>query len=184
MPRKPTVYDLRGTEDIGRVVRSDHRAAMDELKDLANHLADLPSGQRRGLPLDEEVLAELERLAAAGQRPDRRRLLMRVKLLLGESDLAPLRAYLAGETPAAIVARTAEEWRTRLLSGGDEILQRFMNAHPAADRQALRTALREARAEVLPEKRAFQRVFRILCDAVRAAGAERADAEDSAEDSP
>jgi ribosome-associated protein len=173
MPRKPSVHQLQGTEATGRVVRSDHRAAMEDLKDLANRLAELPAGQRRELPLDEEVLEALERLVAAGQRPERRRILMRVKLLLAESELGPVRAFIAGETPAALAAQAAEGWRTRLLAGGDEVLQYFVEAHPAADRQALRAAVREAKGDTPAAKRAFQRVFRIVCDAVLASGAAR-----------
>lgn len=168
MPRKPTVHELDDPAYAGRVVRSDHRAAMDALKDLANQLTALSPGQRRTLPLDEEARAELERLVAAGQRPDRRRILMRVKLLLAAHDLEPIRAILAGQTPAALAAQSAEAWRARLLGGDDRALHAFLDAHPTANRQALRTAAREARVETPAGKRAFQRLFKLLCNEILA----------------
>lgn len=177
MPRKPTVHDLEDPEYAGRVVRSDHRAAMDALKDMANQLAALSPGQRRALPLDAETLAELDRLAAAGHRPDRRRVLMRVKLLLADHDLTPVRAVLAGQTPAALAAQAADAWRARLVGGDDRVLQAFLDAHPGADRQALRTAAREARGESPAAKRAFQRLFKLLAEAVLAERA-RVEADD------
>ncbi len=168
MSRKPSMHDLTGTEPDGRVVRKDHRAAMEDLKELANLLAALPPGQRRALPLDEETLDELERLAAAGQRPDRRRTLMRVKLLLAGNDLGPVRGALAGRTPAALAAQEAEAWRARILAGDDAVLTIFVDTHPWVDRQALRLAAREARGDTPAARRAQQRLFRLLAETAHA----------------
>lgn len=163
--------------------RREHREAMADLKELANHLAALTPGARRELPLDGETLAVLDQLAGAYGRTDRRRLVMRAKLLLGGEDLDKLRAALAGDTPAAAHAREAARWRTRLLAGGDADLQAFVEAWPAADRQALRASLREARGTTPAAVRAQNRVLALLKDAIAASVAEAADdADDAAAD--
>lgn len=128
-----------------RPIRSEHREEMEDLKDLANRLAALPRGQRRQLPLSDEALSALDELEAAAGRVDRRRVLMRAKGTLADVDRPRLEAAMAGDTPAASRERVVTAWRTRLVAGGDEDLQQFVETWPAADRTAIRTALREAR---------------------------------------
>ncbi|MDP2308460.1 MAG: DUF615 domain-containing protein [Pseudomonadota bacterium] len=153
---------------LPRFDRNEHRAQMLDLKALANRLAKLPQGLRRTLPLDEELQGELDRLAAAAQLPHRRRLVMRVKLLLGAVDLVRLNAVLDGDTDAAALERVLQHWRTRILAGDDAVLQAFIDSFPAADRQALRTAAREARREGPVAARASSRLHKLLRDAASA----------------
>lgn len=155
----------------GRPIRSEHRAKMMDLKDLANRLAKLSAGARRQLPLDEETLAQLDRLAAADPRADRRRVLMRAKLLLGAEDLAKLDAALAGDTEAAAWEKESIRWRTRILAGDDTVLQEFVAAFPGVDRQAARTAAREARGQGPVADRARTRLLQLIRAAPSAAGA-------------
>ncbi len=155
-------------DDAGRPMRSEHRGQMLELKALANRLAALPQGQRRTLPLDEELQATLDLLAAADGRSDRRRLVMRAKLLLGSVDQGQLEAALSGHTPAATRDRACVSWRARLVAGNDEILQQFVEAHPNADRQAIRTSAREARGQGPAAARAHTRLLQLLRDAMAA----------------
>src|SRR5687767_13244920 len=132
MPRKTSLpEDAEETEppeeaEGGRLDRSVHRAQMLDLKDLAIRLAKLPHGVRRTLPLDDELQRELDQFAAAGSMPHRRRLLMRVKLLLGSADLDRLHAVLGGDTEAAALERAVQRWRADILAGDDAALQRFV----------------------------------------------------------
>jgi ribosomal 50S subunit-associated protein YjgA (DUF615 family) len=156
------------TEGGGRPIRSEHRAQMLDLKALANRIARLPERVRRALPLDEELQEELDRLAAAGLAPHRRRLLMRVKLLLGAVDLDRLHAVLDGNTDTAALERMLHQWRTRILAGDDTVLQGFIDTYPAADRQGLRTAAREARRQGPVAIRANARLLQLLREAAAA----------------
>ncbi len=187
----PTRSDAEGAgpeaaeESEQRLQRPDrnvHRAAMTDLKDLANRLAKLPPSVRRTLPLDAELLAELERLATAAQMPHRRRLLMRVKLLLGAEDLEKLGAVLEGDTDAAALHRVLQRWRVRILEGDDTVIQAFMEAYPAADRQGIRTAVRDARRTGPVAARAATRLLHLLRAAAAATSAEAAEAAAADED--
>lgn len=160
-------------ETEARPERSEHRAAMRDLKDLANRLAGLSRGQRRTLPLGAETLDQLDLLEAADGRVDRRRVLMRAKLLLGREDLGRLDAALAGDTPAAAREREIVAWRARMLAGDDRVVQAFVEAWPAADRQAIRAHTREARGTGPGAAAAQARLLRTLRDAVVRAVAER-----------
>ena len=150
-----------------RPIRSEHRAKMLDLKALANRIADMPQKARRALPLDDECQAQFDHLAACDPTPARRRSLMRAKLLLGRVDPLQLEAALVGKT--SVAARDAEmvDWRTRILAGGDEDIQIFIERYPRSDRQALRANVREARQQGPAAQRAASR----LLDQLRA-GAE------------
>jgi ribosome-associated protein len=172
MPRKerPEPEVEATPEPTGRPIRSEHREAMMDLKDLANRIAKLPQAARRALPLDEELQEQLDRLANADPRSDRRRLLMRAKLLLGAVDLARLNAALAGDTATAAWERESVRWRTRILAGDDALIQEFVEAFPGADRQAIRTATREARGQGPVATRAHIRLLQLIRAAATAQG--------------
>lgn len=165
---EPEVDDVDAEEASGRPVRSEHRAEMDALKALANRIAKLSPGVRRSLPLDAATLEVLEQLAAAGLRPDRRRTLMRAKLLLAHEDVEAVVATIEGGGAAAVAARVAESWRDRLLTGGDDVLTGFLAEHPRGDRQALRAAVREARGEGPAARRALPRLHKLVREALDA----------------
>ncbi len=152
-----------------RAIRSEHRGQMLDLKELANRISAMPLGVRRGLPLDDEAQAQLDLLAVASGS-DRRRVLMRAKLLIGAADLVALQAALEGDTPAAARDRLCIQWRTRLIAGDDVVLQAFIERYPGADRQAVRTATRDARGPGPAGERAKSRLLQLVRDAAAAAG--------------
>jgi len=174
MPRRHQTYDVdpaglpveAEAEGDERPFRNEHRARMMALKDLANRLAKLPPGARREIPMEDDLREEIDALAAAGQRPDRRRVLMRAQKVLAQTDVDRLEAALAGDTPSAALERRVTGWRDRVLLGGDEAIQSFIEAFPEADRQALRASAREARAPDAPRE-AQARLMRHLRDAIR-----------------
>ena len=169
-PGDAAEVDAPGDADAGgRPIRSEHRANMMDMRALVNRLAALPKHTRRTLPLPEELAELLDRIADAGVRPDRRRLVMRARLvLLAEVDLDQLQRALAGDTPQAARERLLTGWRTRIIAGDDADLQAFVAAYPTADRQAARALVREARGEA-PGGSANRRLYRLLRDAVLAA---------------
>jgi ribosomal 50S subunit-associated protein YjgA (DUF615 family) len=150
-----------------RPIRSEHRDDMMDLKEMANKLAAMPVGHRRTLPLGEELQEQLDLLGKI-DGAGRRRLLMRVKLLLGGLDRKLLEAALSGDTPAAARDRECIRWRTRLLAGDDVVLQQFIEAHPTADRQALRTHIRDARGTTPGAERARTRLLLLVREAAAA----------------
>lgn len=151
-------------EDAGerRPERAVHREAMRDLKLLANRLVKLPRSTRRALPLDEEILDQLDRVADAGVSSERRRFLMRLKLLMRDVDFDQLEAALEGDTPDAARGRELERWRTRLVQGGNDVIHEFVSTYPGADSQQIRAVLREARADGPHAARASRRLYQLL----------------------
>ena len=169
MARKTRAVDEED-EPSDRKVRSEHHDEMRDLKALTNRIAALPLKVRRTLPLDEETQACLDILAVAEPTPARRRTLMRAKLLLGGADAELLEAALAGKTPVAAILEETLQWRSHIVSGGDEQLQAFIIRYPAADRQAVRTNAREARGTGPAAERALGRLLVLLREAAAATG--------------
>jgi len=151
-----------------RLDRNMHREEMLDLMTLANRIAKLPQKVRRNLPLDEDAQAQMDLLVNAGLRPERRRILMRAKLLLGLQDLPKLLAALDGDTHAAARDREMVRWRTRIVTGGDSELQSFLEAYPNADRQAIRASARDARGTGTAASRASTRLLQLLRDGAAA----------------
>jgi ribosome-associated protein len=151
-------------EDAGerRPERGLHREAMRDLKALANKLSKLPRSARRALPLDEAILDQLDKVADAGVSSERRRFLMRLKLLMRDIDFDKLQAALDGDTPAAARGRELERWRTRILQGGNDDIHAFLEEFPAGDSQQIRAAAREARGEGPNASRASRKLFQLL----------------------
>jgi ribosome-associated protein len=146
-----------------RTVRWEHREEMEALKALANRIAKLPPSQRRALPLDEEALEQFDNLANSALKPERRRSLMRAKLLLAHADMEAIHLVLDGGGPALVAAQAAESWRNRIVAGDDGVLNTFLSQHPSGDRQALRSAAREARGGDTPgAKRAARRCLELV----------------------
>ena len=63
----------------------------------------------------------------------------------------------------------AENWRTRLIDGGDDALAAFIDENPAADRQRLRQLVRNAQDEAKRNKppRAFRELYREILAAAK-----------------
>ena len=141
----------------------EERALKSHLKALAQRLVAVKPEQRARLPLDAELLAAVEVLAAQGPKPSRRRQLLRVQRLLRERDLAAVEAALEGGLSAepghhpAVVA-----WQQRLSDDGDAAIQEFIRTHPSADRQQLRALTRQARGEGKAARRAKRSLLQII----------------------
>jgi ribosome-associated protein len=58
----------------------------------------------------------------------------------------------------------AEDWREKLMSDGDAALSKLLDEYPQADRQELRTLVRNAQAEKAKNKppRAYREIFQVL----------------------
>ena len=62
-----------------------------------------------------------------------------------------------------------EDWREKLLDGGDDALAAFIDEFPTADRQHLRQLVRNAGEEKKRNKppRAFREIFQVVRDAMQ-----------------
>ena len=160
-PEVPEVEE----EPSERPIRSVHRAAMLDLKATANQIAALPTKARRALPLDDEAQAVFDQLATCEPTPERRRLVMRAKLMVGRVDPDLLAAALEGRTPASERDEILVNWRKTLLEGTEQALSAFIASYPGADRQQLRTTVRESKGTGPVAERAKARLLAELREA-------------------
>ncbi len=145
-----------------------------ELQALGAALVALSAAQLAAMALPEPLAQAVREAQRIASHEAKRRQLQLIGRLMREVDAASIRTQLAavrGESAAARARhRRLEQWRDRLLAD-DAALAGFAREHPAADLQAIRTALRNARHEQTAGRppRAYRQLFRLLRDAADAA---------------
>jgi ribosome-associated protein len=161
------------------------REALDVLA-LAHQLADLDAGKLAKLPIPEHLLphiAEARRITSHIAR--KRQMAYLAKQMRREEDetLDAIRDALDAGGEAArrenALLHRAESWRERLLEEGDAALGELLDAHPGADRQRLRTLIRNAGDERAKNKppHSYRELFRELRELL---GNEKPETEDEA----
>lgn len=158
--RDPDDPELR--QPVERPNRAALKRHLDALEAVVLSIVALPPSERRALPLQPEILDELEVLARCPPTPARKRQLHYVKRLMGQLPLEPLQAALAGETPRSDRLRQVELWRDRLLEEGDVALAELIDAHPSADRQHLRALIRRASTGARAQRQLFDALKALL----------------------
>jgi ribosome-associated protein len=165
-------YELNPPDEMPSRSRL-RREALDVLK-LAQALVELSDAQLARIPLDDDLRDEVRRARAVTQQIARKRqtqFLAKQLRKLDDAELDPIRAALerdrgAAQREAAALHRI-EQWRDRLIAGGDDALDEFIAQYSAAERQNLRTLARQARAE--RERNASPRAARELFHRLREA---------------
>lgn len=153
------------------ISRGEKRRQALEVLALGEKLVGLTPAQLAKLPIPEDLLPHIEytkRITSHGAR--KRQLAFLAKQMRREED-ATLQAIrdamdVTSEVNRAEVARMhrIEQWRERLLAQGDAALAELVAQYPDADRQQLRTLVRNALAEKARNKppRAFRELFQVL----------------------
>ncbi len=166
---------MRGRdEDTGEFFsesRSQNRREALEVLALGEKLVELTAAQLARLPIPAELLEHIEyskRITSHGAR--KRQLAFLAKQMRREDDatLDAIRDAMEAnsETSKRAVAlmHRIERWRERLLAEGDAALAELLDEYPDADRQALRTLVRNALAEKARNKppRAYREIYQVL----------------------
>jgi ribosome-associated protein len=154
--------------------RSQERRDALAVLDLAKRLVELSDAQLAQVPLDEDLRAEVLAARRITQQIARKRQtqFLAKQLRKREDALAPIRAALEQDRALAHRENAAlhhvEQWRERLLDGGDEALAQLLEEFPQADRQQLRQLVRNALAERKAERppHAYRQLFRLLREAM------------------
>lgn len=135
--------------------KSQVKREMQALRDLGKELVFLPAAVLKKINLSD-VVYEAVMLAQGLKREALRRQLQHIGKLLREEDEAAIRQSLAQiAQPQRNEVRAFHEvegWRDRLISGDDEVINQLVSRFPAADRQQLRTLVRNARKEAQLDK--------------------------------
>lgn len=134
-----------------RPSKSQLKREAQSFRDLGEELAALPRDQLAKLDLPEAVREAVQAAQAITAHGARKRQLKYLGGLLSRQDTESLQQAVAKLKQPGLEAtrllHRIESWRDRLLEQGDSALADLLQQYPAADSQALRQLIRNARRE-------------------------------------
>ena len=137
-------------DEIIWVSKSEIKRDAEELKRLGAELVDLGKNALDKIPLDADLRAAIE-LAQRIKMEGRRRQLQLIGKMLRQRDVDPIRQALDKlknrHNQQVVVFHKLEQLRDRMVDGSDEAIAEVLNLGPDADRQQLRTLIRNAKKE-------------------------------------
>lgn len=148
--------------------RSQIKREMEALQELGKRITELRPDQQEQIPMDEALasaVAEMRRISAHGAR---KRQLQFIGRLMRHADADAIQEALDRFDSASAAHNqhfhALEQWRERLICGGNEALQAYIEAHPQVDVQHLRQLVRNASKEREQNKPPAQarKLFRYL----------------------
>ncbi|MEY4752687.1 MAG: hypothetical protein RJA44_362 [Pseudomonadota bacterium] len=174
-------------DELSSPSKTQLKKQMHELQTLGKDLSEMPDHRLKPLNLPEELLEALRDYRRTRSHEGRRRQLQYLGKLMRRVDPAPLREAVASwRVPGAretLALHEAERWRDRLI-GSDNSLTEWLDRHPGADVQQLRTLIRNARKEASQaaaaeafdgaaerKGRAYRELFQHVRQALQAAAA-------------
>ena len=163
------VPDLEEEEDeeIIWVSKSEIKRDAEELKRLGAELVELSSNSLDRIPLDEDLRSAIE-LAQKIKKEGRRRQLQLIGKMLRSRDEEPIRTALDKlknrHNQQVALFHKLEMLRDRLIEQGDDAIPEVLNLYPMADRQQLRSLIRNAQKEKAANKtpKAARQIFQYL----------------------
>ncbi len=152
--------------------KSQIKREMEDLQDLGTELVKLSPSQLDKIPMSDklrEAIDLCQRITSHGAMVRQRQLIGK---LMREEDVEPIQRSLNelrfSAQKQAQQFHQHERWRDRLIKEGDPALNDYMQQFPQADRQQLRTLIRQAQKEEKENKppAASRELFRQLRDHV------------------
>jgi ribosome-associated protein len=159
--------DEEEDEEIIWVSKSEIKRDAEELKRLGAELVDLGKNSLDKIPLDERLRTEVE-LAQRIKKEGRRRQLQLIGKLLRSIDVEPIRVALHKlnnrHNQQVALFHKLEMLRDRLIEQGDEAMGDVIALYPDADRQQLRSMIRNAQKEKAGSKppKSARQIFQYL----------------------
>ncbi|ARF51606.1 ribosome biogenesis factor YjgA [Pantoea stewartii] len=154
-------------EEIIWVSKSEIKRDAEELKRLGAELVDLGKNSLDKIPLDERLRTEIE-LAQRIKKEGRRRQLQLIGKLMRSIDVEPIRTALDKlknrHNQQVALFHKLEMLRDRLIEEGDEAMTDVLALYPQADRQQLRSMIRNAQKEKAGNKppKSARQIFQYL----------------------
>ncbi|MDO4430667.1 MAG: ribosome biogenesis factor YjgA [Lonepinella koalarum] len=154
-------------EEIIWVSKSEIKRDAEALKKLGEKLVELTQTNLDKVPLDETLLDAVN-LARKSVKEARRRQLQFIGKLLRSTDTEPIQEALDKienkHNQQQAMLHKLERLRDDFVTQGDEILSRFFDDYPDADRQHLRNLVRVAQKEKEQHKppKAYREIFQYL----------------------
>jgi ribosome-associated protein len=134
--------------------RAKQKAESDALQKLGIALLDLPESRWEKLDLPEKLLDALKEAKRITNHEGRRRQLQFIGKLMRKIDAAPIEAavtaYKKGSAEDTLALHHAEKWRDDLVAD-EKAFDRWMAEYPGTDTQHLRSLIRQARKDIVPD---------------------------------
>ena len=137
-------------DEIIWVSKSAIKRDAEELKDLGAEIAELGKNALDKIPLDDDLRAAIE-LAQRIKKEGRRRQMQLIGKMLRQRDVEPIRQALDKlknrHNQQVALFHKLEQLRDRLIEEGDDAVAEVLKLWPDADRQQLRSLIRNAKKE-------------------------------------
>lgn len=163
------INEKQDKDEIIWVSKSEIKRDAEALKDLGAELVYLGKNALERIPLDEELRAAIE-LAHKIKKEGRRRQLQLIGKMLRARDIEPIQTALDKlknrHNQQVSLFHKLEMLRDRLLEEGDDAIPSVLGLWPEADRQQLRSLVRNAQKEQATNKqpKAYSQIFKYLRD--------------------
>lgn len=154
-------------DEIIWVSKSEIKRDAEALKDLGAELVDLGKNALDKIPLDADLRAAVE-LAQRIKKEGRRRQLQLIGKMLRQRDPEPIQTALDKlnnrHNQQVALFHKLEQIRDRLIDEGDEAISIVLDLYPQADRQQLRSLIRNAKKEKATNKppKSARQIFQYL----------------------
>ena len=140
----------------GEKSKTQIKREMQALVDMGERLTTLKPDILAKLPLTDEMRAALEEHKRHTANEAKRRHKSFIGKLMRDQDVDAILALLdqldASSRQYNERFHNLERWRDRLIAGDDAVLEKFVVEYPDADRQQLRSLIRQAQHEVAQNK--------------------------------
>ncbi|AJJ61768.1 ribosome biogenesis factor YjgA [Yersinia aldovae] len=154
-------------DEIIWVSKSEIKRDAEALKDLGTELVELGKNALERIQLDEDLLAAVE-LAQKIKKEGRRRQIQLIGKMLRARDVEPIQTALDKlknrHNQQVSLFHKLEMLRDRLVEEGDEAIPTVLELYPDADRQQLRSLVRNAQKEKATNKppKSYRQIFQYL----------------------
>ncbi|HCN44408.1 MAG TPA: ribosome-associated protein [Pseudomonas sp.] len=154
--------------DEGEKSKTQIKRELQALVDMGERLTTLKPDTLAKLPLTDELRKALEEHKKHTANEAKRRHRSFIGKLMRDQDLDAINALLdqldASSRQYNERFHNLERWRDRLIDGTDEVLEKFVQEYPEADRQQLRSLIRQAQHEAKTNKppTAARKIFKYI----------------------
>jgi ribosome-associated protein len=154
-------------DEIIWVSKSEIKRDAEALKGLGSELVELGKNALERIQLDEDLLAAIE-LAQKIKKEGRRRQIQLIGKMLRSRDVEPIQTALDKlknrHNQQVSLFHKLEMLRDRLVEEGDDAIPTILALYPDADRQQLRSLVRNAQKEKATQKppKSYRQIFQYL----------------------
>jgi ribosome-associated protein len=126
------------------------------LQKIGESLTKLTDEQLLKIDLPDNLLTAIKHSRLLTSNEAKRRQLQYIGKIMRQLDAESIKETLKGiqliHEKNVAQFQQIEEWRTKLISSGDNALNSFLEAHPESDRQQLRQLIRKAQQDIKNNK--------------------------------